>query len=69
MNNSEVYRANAEACAELAETVDGPYTKLVLLNMAEGWLRLADYVELREQKRVGEDFGADSSPDLDGSPE
>jgi hypothetical protein len=69
MNNSGAYRANAEACARLAETVDNPYTRLVLLNIAEGWLRLAAYIDRRKQNEVGGHFGVDSSPDQDASPE
>ena len=49
MNNSDAYRANAKACARLAEVISDLPDKLVLLNMAEAWLRLADYVERREQ--------------------
>ena len=49
MNNSDAYRANAKACAKLAEVINDLPDKLVLLNMAEAWLRLADYVERREQ--------------------
>ena len=49
MNNCDAYRANAEACAKLAEAVSDPRSKVVLLNMAEAWLRLANYVELRDQ--------------------
>jgi hypothetical protein len=37
--------------------------------MAEAWLRLADYVERREQNEVGEPFGADRSSDQDVNPE
>jgi hypothetical protein len=69
MNNSGAYRANAEACTKLAATVDNPYTKLVLLNIAEGWLRLAAYLDRRKLNEVGEHSGADSSPDQDVSPE
>jgi hypothetical protein len=61
MNVCGAYRAHAEACAKLAEAVTDPYHKLVLLNMAEGWLRLAGYVERRDQNEVREHFGADSS--------
>ena len=68
MNNSAAYRTSAEACAKLAEDVDDPYAKLVLLNMAEGWLRLAGYVERRELNKVGEGYGADSSSDQDVNP-
>jgi hypothetical protein len=69
MNNSDAYRANAEACAKLAGDVNDPYAKLVLLNMAEGWLRLAGRVEWREQNEAVEHFGADSSSDHDVNPE
>jgi hypothetical protein len=65
MNNSEVYRANATDCCKLAEVINDLPDKLVLLNMAEAWLRLADYVERREQNEVGEHFGADRSCDPD----
>jgi hypothetical protein len=44
------YRANARACAKLAEEVVNPRTKIVLLTMAEAWLRLADFVESREEQ-------------------
>jgi hypothetical protein len=63
--NSNEYRANAKACAQLAEIVSDPYAQLLLLNMAESWLRLADYVEHRRQDQVGEHFHADSSSDKD----
>lgn len=41
----DMYRASAMDCAKLAEVVDNPITKATLLVIAEGWLRLADYVE------------------------
>ena len=69
MNNSDAYRANAKACAKLAEVIDDLPDKLVLLNMAEAWLRLADYVERREQNEAREHFGADRSSDQDVNPE
>jgi hypothetical protein len=52
------------ACAKLAGAVNDPYDKAVLVNMAEAWLRLADYVE-RKQNEVGEQFDASSSSDQD----
>ena len=67
MNSSDAYRANAHACVKLAEAVNDPYDKVILLNMAEAWLRLADYVE-RKQNEVGEHFGAGSSSDQDVNP-
>ena len=68
MNSCDAYRTNAEACAKLAERVEDPDIKLVLLNMAEGWLRLASYVELRKQNEMEEHFGARSSTEQDASP-
>jgi hypothetical protein len=63
--NSDAYRANANACAQLAEVVSDPYAQLLLLNMAESWLRLADYVEHRRPGQVGEHFHVDGSSDND----
>ena len=68
MNNSDAYRANAEACAKLAEAVNDPHGKLVILNMAEAWLRLAHFAEHRKSYEVVEHFGADSSSDRDAAP-
>jgi hypothetical protein len=65
MNKSDTYRASALACAELAELVSDLADKLVLLNMAQAWLRLADYVERRDKGEGGEHFGADRSSDPD----
>jgi hypothetical protein len=69
MNNSDAYRANAAACAGLAEVVNDLPDKLVLLNMAEAWLRLADYAARREKNEVGKHFSVDSSSDQDMNPE
>ena len=69
MSNSDAYRANATACARLAEVVNGLPDRLVLLNMAAAWLRLADYVERPEQNDVGEHVGADGSSDQNVNPE
>jgi len=57
----------AYACVKLAEAVNDPYDKVVLLNMAEAWRRLADYVE-RQQNEVGNISGAGSSSDQDVNP-
>ena len=69
VNKSDAYRASAEACLKLAEVINDPHARLVLANMAEAWLRLADYVEHRSQNEVGGHFGADSSHDQDANPE
>jgi hypothetical protein len=61
VNNRDSYRASAEACLKLAAVIDDPHAKLVLANMAEAWLRLADYVEQWSRTEAGEDIGADNS--------
>ena len=63
--NSDAYRASAKACAQLAAIVSDPQAQLLLLNMAESWLRLADYVEHRRQGQVGEQLNVDGSSDND----
>jgi hypothetical protein len=40
-----VYRRNAANCVEMAKEFFKPEGKLVLLNMAQAWLRLADLTE------------------------
>jgi hypothetical protein len=68
MNNSEAYRATAEDCAELAATVEDRHVKLILLNMAEAWLRLAAYVEQRDRNGDCEPLEANGSPDHEITP-
>ncbi len=69
VNSSDAYRARAEACLKLAEVINDPNAKLVLANMAEGSLRLADNVEHRRQNKVSAHLGADNSHDQDAKPE
>jgi hypothetical protein len=40
-----VYRRNAANCVEMAKEFPKPESKLVLLNMAQAWLRMADLIE------------------------
>jgi hypothetical protein len=47
-SRSDAYRASATECAALAEVINNPRGKAMLLIMAESWLRLADYVEQQE---------------------
>jgi hypothetical protein len=63
MNNSDAYRMTAETCAKLAETAEDTHARLILLNMAEAWLRLADHVEQRERRGRGGPLGTDTSSD------
>ena len=65
MSRSDEYRANAVASANLGATVDYLNTKVVLLNMAEAWLRLADYVERNQPRESRKEFGAATlQPDI-----
>jgi hypothetical protein len=68
MNNGDAYRVTAETCAKLAETIEDTHAKLILLNMAEAWLRLADHVEQRERHGRGGPLGTDTSSDHDVTP-
>lgn len=47
MDDSAKYRANAIACADFAERIADPHRRVLLLSMAEAWLRLADHAEQR----------------------
>jgi hypothetical protein len=40
-----VYRRNAANCIEMAKEFPKPDARLVLLDMAQAWLRLADLAE------------------------
>jgi hypothetical protein len=50
MDDSAKYRANAMACANFAERIADPRRRVVLLTMAEAWLRLADHAERRASR-------------------
>jgi hypothetical protein len=50
MDDSAKYRANAMACANFAERIADPHRRVVLLSMAEAWLRLADHAERRASR-------------------
>jgi hypothetical protein len=42
MQRSADYRKRAEECVELAQSVRTPEQRIMLLHIAETWLRLAD---------------------------
>jgi hypothetical protein len=44
-HDSAAYRENAQECADLAKQISDPESRLLLLTLAESWLRLADHVE------------------------
>lgn len=59
MKRCDAYRASAMDCAKLAEVVDNPIAKATLLVVAQGWLRLAEYVE-----RTGRDDPEELCPNF-----
>jgi hypothetical protein len=66
MHDSVAYRTNATACAKLAMEVSDPHNRLLLLSMAEGWIKLADYVDRRERDERAQRLGTDI-PSRDGN--
>ena len=46
MSKSDEYRANAVDCMRLSAVVGDSVTKLLFVQMADAWLRLADHAEL-----------------------
>jgi hypothetical protein len=58
-HDTAAYRKSAKACADLALEIPDPNTKLLLLTLAESWLRLADYVDSREPNGTSRPSGAD----------
>ena len=45
METSQTYRLQAELCARQAEYSKTPQLRMSLLEMAQTWLRLADWAE------------------------
>jgi hypothetical protein len=68
MGRSDAYRANALGCAKLAEEINNLKARSMLLSMAEGWLRLADYVDRCEQGKLFEGLRPDGGSDEDANP-
>jgi hypothetical protein len=48
---ADEYRRHASECVRLAQSAHTSGDKALLLRMAESWLRLAEQVEKREQKK------------------
>jgi hypothetical protein len=46
MTKGDEFRANAVDCMRLAGAVGDSVTRMVLVQMADAWLRLADHVDL-----------------------
>jgi hypothetical protein len=51
---ADAYRGYAADCLRLAQSVSESVDKVLLLEMAARWLRLADFAETREKHSTGE---------------
>ena len=58
MKTPHTYRAQAEICLRQAEFAKSPNHRMILLSMAQTWLRMADEAEAinKRLKLVGEDL-------------
>lgn len=54
MGRSEQYRRFAQACMEMARTVETERSRIALIHMADVWLRLAEARERSEDKDNGD---------------
>ncbi len=68
MSKGEEFRANAVDCMRLAGAVTDSVTRLVLLQMASAWRRLADHVDLGKLYEPGEPESSNGSG-RNGEPE
>jgi hypothetical protein len=62
VDRSDQYRRFAQECLEMAQTSDSGQTRVVLIQMAQVWFRLAAAHETSEA-RTQRDEGADEPPD------
>ena len=51
MELAEQYKRRAAECIRMAERTDNPEDKTLLLQMAQTWLRLAEKLEERGEKK------------------
>lgn len=54
MGRSEQYRRFAQACMEMARTVETERSRIALIHMADVWLRLAEARERSEDEDNGD---------------
>jgi len=54
MQKPRTYRAQAELCVREAQTAKTPEHRLILLDMAQVWLRMADEAEAINKLAYGE---------------
>jgi hypothetical protein len=53
MGKSDEYRRFARECLEIAETIDDPQTRAVMVQMAQVWFRLAEEHALSLEREAG----------------
>ena len=54
------YRHCAVLCVEMAKSIEGAAQRLILLEMAQAWLRLADKAETRSEVLMDRIFARES---------
>ena len=59
MSASDQYRTNAADCLRLASLVESPDSKSTLVNMAQGWIRLAEQAQLNDVSSPREEAPGD----------
>lgn len=49
MKRSDEYHANAGDCLRLAQAIENPDSKALLLEMAQAWVKLAEYAREKDE--------------------
>jgi hypothetical protein len=52
LRSSEEYQAHAVECLRLAQAIEFPDSKAMLLEMAQAWVRLAQHAREKEGEKV-----------------
>ena len=63
MNRCDAYRHFAAKCVELARTMDSPRNRLIMLEMALVWSRLAEYAAKTAARNERTEFISPASVD------
>jgi hypothetical protein len=61
----ERYRSYAARCLAISRNVSDPTGKLLLLEMAQSWLKLAEQAAEGADASVGRDAGVGATPQID----
>ena len=62
MQTPHEYRAQAEICLYKAEAAKTPKHRLILLDMAQTWLRMAEEADVINKRALGDGQGAETGP-------